>query len=202
MAAMDIVAAAIREEEEKESASDSISIDPALVSEPDSESETGLLPAPEVVASALKEQLKKHKKKKEKKHKGETIEGKVQKKPHRWRNGTKAKMDIRREQKSTKAAIPKAPFNLVVREILEKVARENGNEDGYKVSQSAFFLLQSDWEDFSILVSKYARKICESRRQVTIKPADIYLAIDIVLDMGQYQTTLQQPKKRSTVQRD
>jgi len=41
------------------------------------------------------------------------------KKPHRWRPGTKALMEIRRYQKSTDLLLKKLPFQRLVREIAQ-----------------------------------------------------------------------------------
>ena len=68
---------------------------------------------------------------------------KYTKKKHRYRPGTVALREIRRYQKSTDLLIRKAPFQRLVREIMEKLNADSGVEDKpMRVQSTAVLALQ------------------------------------------------------------
>jgi len=99
--------------------------------------------------------------------------GKAPKKtrPHRFRPGTRALMEIRKYQKSTDTLIKKLPFQRLVREISNNVAGEPK-----KWSPVALEALQEAAEAYLIGFFEDANLAAIHAKRVTIMPKDIALA--------------------------
>ena len=95
------------------------------------------------------------------------------KKPRRYRPGTVALREIRRYQKSTELLIRKLPFQRLVREI----AQYHGTE--LRFTGSAMLALQEASEAFLIGLFEDAQLLAIHRKCVTIKAADMQLALRI-----------------------
>ncbi len=92
------------------------------------------------------------------------------KKPHRFHPGTKAKLDIRRQQKSTNLLIPKTVFVQVAREIGLTVQTKTPD---LRFAKDAFGASQSSAENFVIRLFTKARRIAKLCGRVTIQVQDI-----------------------------
>ena len=93
-------------------------------------------------------------------------------KGHRWRPGTKTVMDIRRLQKDGEMLIQHAPFNRLVRKIVEKNFSQ-GNEMRY--SADFFTTLQAFVEDRLVSLMMKANKIALHSERETVYAKDILL---------------------------
>ena len=77
------------------------------------------------------------------------------KKKHRYRPGTVALREIRRYQKSTDLLIRKAPFQRLVREIMEKLNAESGVEGKpMRVQSTAILAFKRQQRPTSLVFSR------------------------------------------------
>lgn len=95
-------------------------------------------------------------------------------KPHRFRPGTVALREIRKEQKRTDFAIRRAPFRRLVREI----ALDMFNE--VRITPEAFDAIQTIAEEEMIKIMDCANKITIGGKRQTIKPKDLRTAVEII----------------------
>merc|ERR1711959_673787 len=100
-----------------------------------------------------------------------------QKKPQRWRPGTKALREIKKFQKTTDLLLRKLPFQRLVREI----AHEH-NADLYLQSQ-ALHALQDATETYLVGVFEDTNLAAIHGKRVTIMPRDLQLARRLRGDM-------------------
>ena len=99
------------------------------------------------------------------------------KKPHRYRPGTVALREVRRYQKSTDLLIRKAPFQRLVREIMEKLNAESGVEGKpMRVQSTAILALQEAAEAYLIGLFEDTNLCAIHAKRVTIMPKDIQLS--------------------------
>jgi histone H3 len=91
------------------------------------------------------------------------------KKPHRYRPGTRALMEIRRYQKSTELLIRKLPFQRLVREITLDF------KDNIRFQQSAMMALQEAAEAYLVGLFEDTNLCAIHTRRVTIMPKDMQL---------------------------
>jgi len=99
------------------------------------------------------------------------------KKKHRYRPGTVALREIRRYQKSTDLLIRKAPFQRLVREIMEKLNAESGVEGKpMRVQSTAILALQEAAEAYLIGLFEDTNLCAIHAKRVTIMPKDLRLA--------------------------
>lgn len=99
------------------------------------------------------------------------------KKKHRYRPGTVALREIRRYQKSTDLLIRKAPFQRLVREIMEKLNAESGVEGKpMRVQSTAILALQEAAEAYLIGLFEDTNLCAIHAKRVTIMPKDLQLA--------------------------
>jgi histone H3 len=91
-------------------------------------------------------------------------------KPHRYRPGTVALREIRRYQKSTDLLIRKAPFQRLVREILQDLKSE------LRCQSTAVLALQEAAEAYLIGLFEDTNLCAIHAKRVTIMPKDIQLA--------------------------
>lgn len=94
-------------------------------------------------------------------------------KPHRYRPGTRALMEIRKMQRSTSLLIPKLPFNRLVREIHNQIF---GSSEAQRYQASAILALQEAAESFLITLMEKAYLGTIHARRVTLFPHDFALA--------------------------
>ena len=106
------------------------------------------------------------------------------KKPHRYRPGTVALREIRRYQKGTDLLIRKAPFQRLVREIMEDLPRRYSRLPNYGQVQSdppdrwqstALLALQEAAEAFLIGFFEDTNECAIHAKRVTIMPKDMHL---------------------------
>jgi len=93
------------------------------------------------------------------------------KKPHRYRPGTVALREIRRYQKTTELLIRKMPFQRLVREIAEEIARTT-----FRFQTSTVMALQEASEAYLIGLFEDTNLCAIHAKRVTIMPKDIQLA--------------------------
>ena len=100
------------------------------------------------------------------------------KKPHRYRPGTVALSEIRKYQKSTELLIRKLPFQRIVREITDQIARDGLclNKDGYRFQSAAFLALQEATEAYMVGLFEDTAICAIHAKRVTIMPKDMLLA--------------------------
>ena len=92
------------------------------------------------------------------------------KKPHRYRPGIRALMEIRRYQKTTKLLIRKLPFQRLIREIAQDCKSD------LHFQSSAIMALQEATEAFLISLFEDTNLCAIHAKRVTIMPKDIQLA--------------------------
>ena len=95
------------------------------------------------------------------------------KKPHRYRPGTVALREIRRYQKTTDLLIRKAPFQRLVRELLDDVQTTIKVE---RCTGSSILALQEAAEAHLVGVKEDTNLVALHAKRVTIMPKDIQLA--------------------------
>lgn len=94
----------------------------------------------------------------------------VLKRPHKYRPGTKALMEIRRYQKSTELLIRKLPFQRLVREVAQDF------KVNLRFQSSAIVALQEAAEAFLVGLFEDSNLCAIHAKRVTIMPKDIQLA--------------------------
>ncbi|KAL0187517.1 hypothetical protein M9458_014616 [Cirrhinus mrigala] len=92
------------------------------------------------------------------------------KKPHRYRPGTVALLEIRRYQKSTELLIRKLPFQRLVREIAQDFKTD------LRFQSSAVMALQEASEAYLVGLFEDTNLCAIHAKRVTIMPKDIQLA--------------------------
>lgn len=90
--------------------------------------------------------------------------------PHRYRPGTVALREIRRYQKSTDLLLRKAPFQRLVREIMQDMKSD------MRCQSTAVLALQEAAESYLIGLFEDANLCAIHAKRVTIMPKDIQLA--------------------------
>jgi histone H3 len=90
--------------------------------------------------------------------------------PHRYRPGTVALREIRRYQKSTDLLLRKAPFQRLVREIMQDMKSD------IRCQSTAILALQEAAESYLISLFEDANLCAIHAKRVTIMPKDIELA--------------------------
>jgi|SRR6056300_513343 histone H3 len=93
------------------------------------------------------------------------------KKPHRYRPGTVALREIRRYQKSTNLLLRKAPFQRLVREIMQDLKKSD-----LRCQSTAILALQEASESYLISMFEDANLCAIHAKRVTLMPKDIQLA--------------------------
>ena len=93
--------------------------------------------------------------------------------PQRYRPGTVAQWEIRRYQQSTELLIRRAPFDHLVRELVQDL-RHGGHE--LRISPAAITALQEVAEAYLVLLFEDTNLATIHAKHVTIMPKDIQLA--------------------------
>lgn len=101
------------------------------------------------------------------------VKGGNPRKPHRYRPGTVALREIRRYQKSTELLIRKAPFERLIREVLNDV---RGSVYIGRWANSAVMALQEACEAYLVGLFEDTNLCAIHAKRVTIMPKDIQLA--------------------------
>jgi len=91
------------------------------------------------------------------------------KKAHRYRPGTVALREIRRYQKSTELLIKKAPFQRLVREVLQSVKSD------IRLTASSVEAIQNAAEAYLVSIFEDANLCAVHARRVTVMPKDFQL---------------------------
>ena len=90
----------------------------------------------------------------------------------RWRPGTCALREIRKQQQSTAACIPCAPLIRLIREIVADVAIH----EGIRFTQKALEAIQEDCEGFLVRLFEESQIMAFHAGRVTVMPEDMILA--------------------------
>lgn len=107
-------------------------------------------------------------------------------KPHRFRPGTRALIEIRRAQKSTELMFRKLPFRRWVRELTPQLAKEVGikNPDDVRFQRSAMECLQEAVEAAGVTLMEGVNHMALHARRQTIYPRDFHRLLFLLRDMG------------------
>ena len=98
------------------------------------------------------------------------------KKPHRYRPGSRALMDIRKYQKSTDFLIRKRPFGRLVREITEDIVKEKSLPHEFRYQYAAMVALQEASEAYLVQLFEESQYLAIHAKRITLKAEDIRLA--------------------------
>ena len=98
------------------------------------------------------------------------------KKPHRYRPGSRALMDIRKYQKSTDFLIRKRPFGRLVREITQNIVKEKNLPDDFRYQYAAMVALQEASEAYLVQLFEESQYLAIHAKRITLKADDIKLA--------------------------
>ena len=91
-------------------------------------------------------------------------------KPYRFRPGTTALRQIRKYQKSTELLIRKLPFQRLVKEVVQKMFKDN-----YRFQSTALLALQEASESFLVTMFEQCNYIAIHGKRVTVQKKDILL---------------------------
>ncbi len=94
------------------------------------------------------------------------------KKPHRWRPGTLAAIEIRKFQKTTNLLIRKAPFQHLVREIVQDMSRKSD----LQMQNTDLLALQEAAEYFMVDVFNNTNLCAQQGKRETIMHKNLVLA--------------------------
>jgi len=92
------------------------------------------------------------------------------KRPHRFRPGTRALMEIRKYQRSTELVIRRAPFQRLVREIAQEFKTD------LRFQSTALMALQEATEAYAVGLFEDTNLCALHAKRITITPKDIQLA--------------------------
>lgn len=93
------------------------------------------------------------------------------KKPHRFRPGTRALMEIRKYQKGCDLLIRKLPFQRLVREVAEQFS-----DTSLRFNSQAILALQEASEAYLVALFEDTNLCAIHAKRVTIMPKDMRLA--------------------------
>jgi histone H3 len=93
-------------------------------------------------------------------------------KPHRWRPGTVAAREIRKFQKTTDLLIRKAPFQHLVKEIVQALSKKSD----LQMQSTALLALQEAVKYFMVDVFSDTNLCASHGKHVTIMVKDLVLA--------------------------
>jgi len=96
------------------------------------------------------------------------------KKPHRFRPGTLANIEIRRYQKSDKLLIPKIAMVRLIREVIAEYGE-------YRLSAQALHILRQAFEDEAVTILASANRMATHAKRVTLMPSDFDAVTDVRL---------------------
>ncbi len=94
----------------------------------------------------------------------------VKSRPHRYRPGTRALMEIRKYQASTALLIRKGPFQRLVRQVAQALVPD------LRFQSAALLALQEAAEAYLVCLFEDSNACALHAKRVTIMPKDIALA--------------------------
>ncbi len=97
----------------------------------------------------------------------------IVRKPHRWRPGTVALREIRKQQASVKKCLPKAAFERLVREVIAEVSTS-----ATRIKPEAIEALQQGAEDHIVALLQRSQRYALHSRRVTLNDEDLKLAVE------------------------
>jgi histone H3 len=111
------------------------------------------------------------------------------KKEHRFKSGTVALRNIKKQQKSIDLALRRAPFRRVIKRLMSDVYSQlQAGLPEYHFSASAILSIQQSAEAYGIRLFKNAGQLALNARRVTVQDKDIQLArlnMGVVIDVAQ-----------------
>lgn len=99
--------------------------------------------------------------------------------PRRWKPGTVAMREIKREQRTSgdKFALPKANLDRLIREIMhEDHVRLSGIDDNLRISKNAVMYLRYASESFMTQIFTCAQKLCLDAGRLSLRKKDLVFA--------------------------
>ena len=127
-------------------------------------------------SDSIKNRRKQQPKKREDALRKNTGGVKKPRKPHRYRPGTLALMEIRRYQKGTELLIRKLPFQRLVREIVLDNLPPGWKQGDVRFQSQAIMALQEAAEAYLVGLFEDSNLCAIHAKRVTIMPKDIQLA--------------------------
>ena len=106
------------------------------------------------------------------------------KKKRRWRQGTVALREIRRQQKSVDLIIPDAPFMRLVREVISEGALAPASPQ--KITREAYIALKEGAESYLIDLFRDVQTSALSHQRTEIFPRDLWLALRLRGELHKY----------------
>ena len=98
------------------------------------------------------------------------------KKPHRYRPGTVALREIRRYQKSTELLLRKSPFQRLVREVAQDLAKTHAHvREDLRFQSTAVLATQEASEAYLVGILEDTNMCAIHAKRVTIMPKDMQL---------------------------
>lgn len=104
------------------------------------------------------------------------------KKKRRWRQGTVALREIRRQQKSVELIIPDAPFMRLVREVLA----EQFPGTAHKITREAYLAVKEGTESYVTELFRDIQTSAVSHQRKEIFPRDLWLALRLRGELHKY----------------
>lgn len=106
------------------------------------------------------------------------------KKKRRWRQGTVALREIRRQQKSVELIIPDAPFMRLVREVISEGALAPASPQ--KITREAYLALKEGAESYIIDLFRDVQTSAVSHQRKGIFSRDLWLALRLRGELHKY----------------
>jgi histone H3 len=109
---------------------------------------------------------------------GDTVDPALRKvrKPPRFKPGTVALRDIRREQKSTDYSFPRASFRRLVKTMLNDLAPEG---QSYRITEKALEAIQQDTEAWLTALYRESNRSARNANRIKITSGDFRLVHDL-----------------------
>lgn len=101
------------------------------------------------------------------------VSGRGVRKPHRYRPGTKALMEIRKYQKLTRNLIPRMALQRLVKGLMAEMGLD------YRVTSGCLAALQDASENYIVKLFENTNLCGFHAKRVTIMPKDLQLALRI-----------------------
>ena len=91
--------------------------------------------------------------------------------PHVYRPSLRARLEIRKYQKTTNLLVARRPVNRIVREILQEM------RPGFRLREEAVDALHHAVEDYAIKLLIECNALADHAKRITIMPNDLRLAL-------------------------
>lgn len=111
-------------------------------------------------------------------------EASVRRRRRRFRPGTRARMEIVREMKSKKLAIPRACMNRLIREVLDKCSLDADRP--YRLSAPAYEVIAHESERMLTCFLNTATHVTAARRRATLTLDDLRTALATAVQLGSF----------------